>query len=304
MRTRVNVVAAALLVVGFVAAVVAVPAAQAQAPCTAQSMTGTYAFYERGSSAILNSSVQPYPFHWAGAFAPFVVVGEITIGPDGVGNGFFWLRAGSYKTGLDPVPFQVTVTEMNADCTGKFTTTLSLPGGLSPTIVERVILMDNGREYRAIPTSIVNGITTSAWVHEGHRISKPGETLATCGPQTARGTYVSIAENLVWFREGMPIFADVVMSRTEVSMTGDFSGTFYEKLGPAGGIELPTWGTTTVNPDCSFATTMNIDIAGVPVTVPVRGVFFDGGKKMYMLNMNQNPEGTLFSFGQGQRVGK
>ncbi len=173
------------------------------------------------------------------------------------------------------------------------------------TIVERFILFDNGREFRSIPASISeNGDTTLAWVGEGHRISKPGEPLNTCGPQTAHGSYVWAVENLVWFDTPYPIFSDAVLMRTDTSMSGDFTGKFYEKLGPSGGIELDATGTTTVNPDCSFASTLNLNIHGVSVEVPIRGVFFDGGKRAFGLNMNQNKTGTLYSFGQGQRIGQ
>ncbi len=283
---------------------VAVTAAQAQGPCTLQTFTGTYVFYERGSSAILDPSSQPYPYHWAGALAPFVTVGEVTVGLDGVGQGFFWMREGSFNGGLDPIPFQVTITEMDDDCTGKFTTTLALPGGLSPTIVERFILFDNGREYRAIPASIQGGTPTLAWIHEGHRISKPDEPLNTCGPQTAKGTWLMAVENLVRFNITMPIFSDAVLLRLEVSMTGEYTGTLYEKLGPAGNIVLPVRGTMTVNPDCSLATGLIIDFGGgVTATAPIRGVFFDQGKKLYGLNMNDMTTGTLYSFGEGRRIG-
>lgn len=300
-----NKISALTVAVLFVCLGVAVPA-QAQAPCTQDTFTGTYVFYEKGSSSILNvpGYPSPIPFHWLGSVAPFVTVGEITVGPDGVGNGFFWIRDGSYNGGLDPIPFQTTTTEMNEDCTGKFTTTLNLPGGLSPTIEERVIVFDNGREYRAIPTSIVNGIPTSVWLNEGHRISKPGDPLNTCGPQTAAGSYVWAIENLVQFTATSPMFADVVLMRTNVTMNGDFTGTLYEKLGPSGPIELPASGTIIVNPDCSFVSTLNLNIQGVSVAAPVRGVFFDQGKKVYGLNMNTDPVGTQFSFGEGVRIGE
>ncbi len=280
------------------------PGAQAQGPCTLQTLSGTYVFYERGSSAIFDPTSQPYLFHWAGAFAPFVTIGEITIGSGGNGNGFFWIRDGSYNGGVDPIPFQVTVTEVNEDCTGKFTTTLALPGGLSLTIVERVIVFDNGREYRAIPISIQNGITTSTWVHEGHRISRPGELPNFCGPQTAHGSYLWTVENLVRFDTPYPILSDALLMRLDISMNGEFTGTLYEKLGPTGNIVLPVWGTTTVNPDCSFASTLNIVFPslGITATAPVRGVFFDQGKKAFGMNMNTSSTGTQFSFGEAVRI--
>lgn len=283
---------------------VAVSVAQAQGACSLQTFTGTYAFYEKGSSAIFDPNSQPYPYHWAGALAPFVTVGEITVASDGIGHGFFWIRVGSLNGGLDPVPVEVTITELNEDCTGKFTAQFTLPGDQQPkTIVERFILFDNGREYRAIPTEIVNGAPTLAWIMEGHRTSKPGDPLNTCGSQTANGSYIWAVENLVRFGAANPIFSDALLLRLDVSMNGDYTGTLYEKLGPQGDIKKPVSGTFTVNPDCSFATGLIIDFgSGVTATAPIRGVFFDQGKKAFGLNMNTSPIGTQFSFGEAVRV--
>jgi hypothetical protein len=52
-----------------------------------------------------------------------------------------------------------------------------------------------------------------------------------------------------------------------------------------------------VNPDCSFTGEINLTISGKSTTAPVRGVFFDQGKKFYGLNMN-----PAFSFAQGERI--
>jgi hypothetical protein len=171
--------------------------------------------------------------------------------------------------------------------------------GTPYTIEERFVLFDNGRQFRSIPT--VTGVPAMAWVGEGHRISKPDEPLDTCGPQTAHGSYVLAAENLVKFGLN-PIFADAILLRFSVSMNGDFDGVMYEKLGPTGNIEVPASGTTTVNPDCTFSMKLDLVIQGKTVTAPVRGVFFDQGKMFYGLNMNSSG-GTQYSVGQGQRIG-
>jgi len=280
----------------------AAPAAQAQAPCTLQSFTGTYAFFERGSSAILDPASEPYPFHWLGSYAPFVTVGEITMGPDGVGQGFYWIRFGSLNGGPDPIPVEVTVTELNEDCTGKFSYLVYLPGFPGPSLIEeRFVLMDNGRQFRSIPT--VTGIPAAAWVGEGHRIAKFGEPPFQCGPQTAHGSYLMAVENLVRFAT-TPILSDAVLLRLDVTMTGDVTGMLYEKFGPTGDIELPVWGTLTVDPDCSFASTLYATILGKTAMIPIRGVFFDQGKKLFGLNVNTNPTGTQYSFGEGERIGQ
>jgi hypothetical protein len=277
----------------------AIPAAHAQGPCTLQTITGTYAFSARGSSAILDPSSEPYPYHWAGALAPFAAIGEVTMGPDGHGAGYYWIRIGSFNTLPDATPVQMTITEINEDCSGKWQFGFNLLG--TPyTIEERFIMFDNGREFRSIPT--VTGVPTMTWVAEGHRIRKPGESPDTCGPQTANGSYLMAADNLVRMGSN-PIFSDAVLLRVGISMTGDATGTLYEKMGPTGNIQLPVWGTFNVNPDCSFASTLNAIVLDKPTSIPIRGVFFDGGKKFYGLNVNPKAVGTQFSVGEGQRIG-
>jgi hypothetical protein len=276
----------------------ATPMAQAQAPCTLQTLAGTYAISEKGSSTILDPSSAPYPFHWAGALAPFVGIGEVTLSDDGTGKGFFWIRIGSFNGGLDPLPVEVTITELNADCTGKWQFPFNLLG-TTYTIEERFIAFDNGSEIRSIPT--VTGVPTMTWIGESHRISKPAEPLNTCGPQTVNGSYLMAVENLVNF-PGTPIFSDALLLRLDISMNGDYTGMLYEKFGATGGIELPVWGTMMVNPDCSYATDLQFTLKGELKTAPIRGVFFDQGKKLFGLNVNGRPVGAQFSYGEGVRI--
>ena len=281
---------------------VAVPSAYAHERCSLQTFTGTYAFYERGSSLILDPSQQPFPLHWAGAVATFVNVGEITFSR-GVGDGFYWILLGALNGGLDPIPVQATITEMNPDCTGKFTYVANLPGGLSATIEERFILFDNGREYRSVPTTIVNGVSTLAWIGTGQRISRSRNKPQFCGPHTARGTYLTSVENIIDL-DPTTAFADSVLLREDISMTGDYTGTLYEKLGPLPPIELPVWGTTTVNPDCSFSTDLNVE--GIPSPIVIKGVFFNEGKEYYGLAIIDLGNGSpfMYSLAQGTRIGQ
>jgi hypothetical protein len=301
MNSRFNVVVALL---GLCAA----PAVYAGAPCTLHSLSGTYAFYEKGSSTILDPTAPTYPLHWAGAIAPFIATGQITIGPNGTATGFFWIRIGSYNSGPDATPVQLTITELNEDCTGKWQFAFNLLGTLN-TIEERFVVFDEGRQFRSIPT--VTGVPAMAWIGEGHRISKIGEGhrdgksdafVDNCGPRTAKGTYLVPAENLVRLGQN-PIFSDAALLRLDVSMDGDVEGILYEKMGPTGNIQLPVQGTITVNPDCSFAESLNVTVMGNPSTIPLRGVFFDEGKKLYAVNVNTKTMGTQYSFGQGERIG-
>jgi len=277
---------------------VAVPALYAKDTCTLQTLTGTYAVYEKGASSFLNltppSSQFPY---FSGITAPFVNVGEVTFSPDGIGTGFYWIKIGALNGGFAPIPDSVTVTEMNPDCTGKISYAVNLPG-ISATIEERFFVFDEGREIRSVPTSIQQGIDTLAWFGVWRRISKSSQPVHSCGPQTAHGTYVLTAENIVNTEQGN--VADALFIREDVSLTGDYTGTLYEKLGPLSVDGLPVTGKYTVNPDCSFTNVMVVVIQGVPVTVTIDGVFYNGGHDFYALAMDLE---VPYSFIQGQRIG-
>jgi len=287
----------------------AVSAAQAGEKCSLQTMTGTYAFYVRGSSMILDmtSADQTVPVHWNGAVAPFVSVGEVTFTPDGVGEGLYWILVGSLSGGADPIPVQVTIFEMNQDCTGKFRYWITLPNAGQATLIEeRFFLFDNGREYRSVPSLIgATGIPTLAWTGTGHRIKKPSESVHSCGPQTANGTYVETVENIVNFGP-TPFFndtgfADALFIREDIAMSGKYTGTLYEKLGPFSVDGLPVFGEFKVTPDCSFSATLKFTIESGPVTLAVKGVFFDEGKEFYGLAIDL---GVPYSFAQGKRIGQ
>jgi hypothetical protein len=143
-------------------------------------------------------------------------------------------------------------------------------------------------------------MTALTSIGEGHRISKSGMPTS-CGPQTARGAYLLAADNMVRLGSN-PLFTDAVLIRYDVSMTGDLTGTLYEKLGTTGHIALPVWGKISVDPDCSFAATFSFTLQGTTRTVPMRGVFFDEGKNLFGLNVNVGAGGTQYSFGRGQRI--
>lgn len=280
-----------------------VPAAQAQEKCSLQTMAGTYAFYEKGSSLVLDPFVQPFPIHWSGAVATFITVGKVTFTPEGVGNGFYWIRIGSLNGGLDPIPVQVAIIEMNEDCTGKFRYSVTLPGAPASTIIEeRFVAFDNGQEYRSVPSFIgPTGVPTLAWIGTGRRVSKPGEPVKSCRPENIHGTYLITAENIVQapFLPNNQVggFADTTLFKLNVSMTGDYTGMLYEKAGPVS-FEGAVFGKITVNPDCSFSWDLNVEnITTEPIHI--RGVFFDDGKELYALAIEV---GIDSSFAQGTRI--
>ena len=65
-------------------------------------------------------------------------------------------------------------------------------------------------------------------------------------------------------------------------------------------MELPASGSVYVNPDCSFSSTLDIVIDGVPATVDIGGVYFEPGKKYYGMITN---EGFAHGFVEGIRTG-
>jgi hypothetical protein len=107
-------------------------------------MAGTYAFYEKGSSLFVNlTNNPPAPPFWAAGIAPFLTVGEVTFNPQGVGEGFYWIIAGSVSGGSEPTHVPITIIEMNPDCTGKFKYSVTLPGAPGSTTVEERFIAFN-----------------------------------------------------------------------------------------------------------------------------------------------------------------
>ncbi len=294
---------------------IAATAAYGQGKCALESFAGTYVSYDKGSSLTMDISslgvlgpapgLPPSPPAWvAKGFVPFVNVGVVTYTREGVGDGYFWLYGGMVRPTLEPVPVHVTVTEMNEDCTGKFQYTLAN----GAVIEERFILFDNGREYRSIPTTLAApGIPTLAWIGTGHRISRGSAPVDFCGPQTAHGRYLLACEQII--RSGLypqTAVAENALLLSDISMTGDYTGTLYEKFGMKS-IQLPINGTMIVNSDCSFTDTLNIP--DTSSTIILKGALFNEGKEYYSMAI-MNPTVAMadqeikYSFCHGTRVGE
>ena len=311
MNTRIAAVSVVILLVCFC---VAVPGAQAQGRCSLETFAGTYVSFDRGSSLTIDLAstgvlspapgAPSSPLAWdAPGVVPFVNVAEVSYTPDGHGDGFFWMWAGPVSAKLEPIPLHIDITEMNEDCTGKFQYTL--PSGA--TLVERFVIFDNGRQYRSVPIS--GGIPTLAWIGNGRRISRGSAPVNFCGPQTAHGSYLMTCENIM--RSAYyptKAVADTFLLRMDVSMAGDYTGLLYEKYGAVSIDGLPVSGTFTVNPDCSFAATLDVN-PSEEGAIEERGVFFNEGKEFYsmgILNPSRpaNDQGIKYSFCQGTRIGQ
>ncbi len=287
MRTKLIVAA----IVGLFVSATATPRAYGQGKCTLQTLAGTYVIYERGANSIFDpTSTDAAPFHFIGATAPFINLTKITFTPYGEGDGFFWIKIGTLDGGLQPIPVHVTVTEMNADCTGKLQYQFSLPPIEPTTIEERFVVIDNGREFRSLPTSLgEHGIPTMAWVGYARR------SEAACSPEMERGAYILTCENLI----GAPAVADSTMFFFRVAPDGSYTGKLYEKIG-ALSIDTPVKGMFTVNENCSFAYTLQVPEFFGDATIDARGLLFNEGKEFYILPMVGASD---TGFCQGKRVG-
>ncbi len=271
-----------------------IPGAYGQGNCTLETLAGTYAIYERGANSFLDPTpLEQAPFHFSGVTAPFVNVAHIVFTPYGQGDGFYWIKIGTLDGGLEPIPVHITITEMNADCTGKLKYDINLPPIPPTTITERFVVMDNGRELRTVPISMgEHGIATLAWIGYGRRVE------ASCDPQTARGTYVITCENLIMTSPTVAV-ADSTLFHVKVAPDGSYTGRLYEKVGPLS-IDTPVLGTFAVKENCSFDHTLQVPEYFGNMTIDSRGLFFNNGKEFYVLPMVGASE---TGFCQGKRVG-
>jgi len=290
-RTTIQITVSSILGL-LVCCCIAVPEASAQGKCNLQMVAGTYVGYERGSSlnVVVNPPPPDFPF-FTGAMAPFVNIVHISFNSKGIGKGYYWIYTGAIGMTEKPIPVQVTITEMNEDCSGKF----QYMAGAA-TVEERFIFFAGGREMRSLPTSIASGLPGLVWTGTMHRISEGSKPVNSCGAQTAQGEWLSSVENIIWWT-GPTAWADTLFLRENVSKTGDFTGMLYEKLGDVGGIEHPIWGTIKVRPDCSYTELLHIQgITDAPVTI--KGVYFNEGKEAYGMAL-----GLSYSFGHSERIG-
>lgn len=286
---------------------VTAPLVVAQAECTLQTVSGTYAMYEQGFSLVASLATTT-PSWAAPSLIPFGNITEITFDDNGVGEGFYWLWRGALRADIDAAPEHALITELNPDCTGKIEYQVPVPGSTVPaTIPERIIVFDEGREIRTVPLTIANGIPTMAWLGEGHRIIKGNGPPTNGGPQMVSGTYIATCQNIVTSPANPAIaVADAFILRLDVGMNGDFTGQIFEKMGPASIEGHSVWGRFDVNPNCSINGTLLFD--GIPGTILTRGVLFDGGKQLYITGVYNigkpaDQQGLKYSMCHGTRAG-
>jgi len=184
-----------------------------------------------------------------------------------------WMIAGTLNLGLDPAPWQATLT-VNDDCTGV------IEYYFGPYLLsERFVVLDNGREIRSVVMQ--TGVPTGTWLSTFRRIG------GSCGQNKVHGFYLFECKTLHQFPVAPPnIFAGAFLMRWVISPGGDYTGTLFGKVGPVPG-EFPVAGNITVHNDCTAEGTLTSPV--MPGVNHGRGVFFDEGKRAYFLPLVNNP---------------
>jgi hypothetical protein len=244
------------------------PAAFAQAPCSIQTITGTYAVQTTGWSAsgrVIDSPLGP-AYEVRGGEA--VLVGQVTIAPDGTAAGNYWGVYVAFPIPVTPFTAQYRV---KTDCTGETTD--------ESGYVDKFVVLGNGKEIRAMGWL---GFGTN--LSHSYRITRADDPAPRCGQHTLRGTYMESCEGFAFTGEldpdGMPLLATanslMVWTARDGGLTGTYRGKYFGF--PDTLIESPLSGTYTVREDC----TVDLDLAlGVMpgFTIKARSVFFDQGKQ-------------------------
>jgi hypothetical protein len=263
--TRREVIMRGRLVAIFVLVLMVVaPAARAQAPCSIQTVTGTYAVLTTGVSAsgnVFESPLGPaYQLHGGAA----VLVGHMTVASDGSVAGTYW---GVYVAfPIPPTTFTAQVS-VNPDCTGEVTDETGS--------VDKIVVLDNGQEVRAI-TWAGFGTSVGTW----HRITRASDVAPRCGQHTLQGTYAERCEGFA-LTDDLGSLATTnslfVFSARDGALNGTYSG---KQFGfPDTLIESAVSGTYSVNPNCTANVTLSLDALPPGLAIKARSVLFDQGKQ-------------------------
>jgi len=156
-----------------------------------------------------------------------------------------------------------------------------------------------------------NGYVLSGWIHSSLWLAAWSNSWQS---KRTRWDSARLLWNLMscdaiartWVYQDKAV-AELSLIRTDVAMTGEYTGLLYEKFGAASIDGRPAWGTVTVNPDCSFANSLHIQ--GVGSTIELRGIFFNEGKDYYAMavpdpTLPASDFGIKYSFCQGTRIGR
>jgi hypothetical protein len=270
---RVSVVLAILLLA-------TVSVARAEAPCSINTVRGTYAFELKGQGFWGDLLLPPYPPPvppippvlplLLGKALPIYFAGTMTVSGDGTAVGSYWGLFGMVAVGVDdPEPWSATVT-VHPDCTGE----LTYPNAFGGTNVEKLVVLDNGLEIRTV--SVAD--TPMPWQTTAVRISRTSGKVPMCDPSAARGRYVMRCDGM----EGAPPPAYVGVAGMfvfEVAADGTMTGRHFGRGHPLEGYE--TGGTVTLKPDCTLKFTQWTDALPPGATILAKGVLYDNGREMF-----------------------
>jgi len=273
--------------------------ASAEAPCSINTVRGTYALELKGQGFWGDLLLPPYPPPvppippvlplLLGKALPIYFAGTFTISQDGSAVGSYWGLFGMVPVGaVDPEPWSATVT-VHPDCTGE----LTYPNAFGGINVEKLVVLDNGREIRTV--SIAD--TPMPWQTTAIRIGRPGGSVPMCGPGTARGRYVMRCDGI----EGAPPPAYNGVSSMfvfEVAADGTMTGRQFGRGHPLEGYE--TGGVVSLKPDCTLEITQWTE-ALPGATILAKGVFYDNGREMFggpvTVSFGGTPVPAFFGFG-------
>jgi hypothetical protein len=259
----------AVCVLGFAAV------AGAEAPCSLNTIRGTYAWemtgqaFEGGIAAVPGPGGMPL---LSGTVLPIHMIGVGTIGADGAMTGSYSGLFGLVPLGVpDPLPVSGTFT-VHPDCTGEFVA----PNGFGGINTDKFVVLDNGREIRSV------GISGAPfrWQFTMMRIGRARPHVPLCGPMTARGSYVMRCHGFEvagmtpppTYEGVMPLFV------FDVAADGTFTGRQFARDHDVDGLAVA--GQMVVAPDCTVNTVMQTE-ALPGVTILAKGVAYDQGREMF-----------------------
>lgn len=284
-RPRISTLAVALMALAWL---LAADAASAQGHCTMDQLTGTYAFESHGS--ITFALTPAPPIEWAMTSRPLVMGGWFRVAPDGAMTGEAWVILGRAPTVLDARPLTGRLFDLDeASCTAVLEWVgAPVPGGPSGLHRERLVFVDNGREFRSMLKQSPSG--AMAWIGRGHRMTPDGEDLDVCGPHLLAGDVLVQCEAIGF--EGRAVSAASI-ARLDVAGDGSFTGTVYSK-DPVYA-ETAVEGVFDVQPNCRVEATLGS--WSLPGAVHHgRGMIFDQGKEGFLILPFETtlPDGSPF----------
>ena len=246
--------------------------ASAQAPCSVETIRGTYAWEMTGrtfdgglSAATLPGGVPMLE----GTVFPVHMTGVMTVGHGGSAEGSYAGLFGLVPLGYPtPLPLVASFT-VHSDCTGEMTA----PNGFGGTNTDKFVIIDNGQEIRSVTMSGA----PFAWQFTMVRIGRAGEPAATCGRNTVRGRYVMRCQGFEGAPTNPPTYTGVLpLFVFDVAADGTMAGRQFSRDHSLAGVAVS--GALMVNPDCTSL--MTVQTEALPgATILATGVYYDNGKE-------------------------